>query len=134
MGRILGVDYGDRRIGLALSDLEKIIASPFKTIQNKDSLNSLATIIDEQDVESIVIGLPIGLKGQDTIQTLKVREYVKKLESFNCPIYLEDERLTSVAAQKSLIEQNLKTGHNKSIIDKRAASILLQQFLDKQKR
>tara|TARA_Y100001970_G_scaffold275099_1_gene375873 strand:- start:1073 stop:1477 length:405 start_codon:yes stop_codon:yes gene_type:complete len=134
MGRILGVDYGDRRIGLALSDLEKIIASPFKTILNKDSLNSLATIIDEQDVESIVIGLPIGLKGQDTIQTLKVREYAKKLESFNCPIYLEDERLTSVAAQKSLIEQNIKTGHNKSMIDKRAASILLQQFLDKQKR
>ena len=134
MGRILGVDYGDRRIGLALSDPLKMIASPFKTIPNKDNLKRLSTIIDEKDVESIVVGLPIGLKGQETTQTVKVRKYAKILESFNCPIYLEDERLTSVTAKKSLIKQNFKTGHNKSMIDERAASILLQQFLDKQKR
>lgn len=134
MGRILGIDYGDRRIGLALSDPLKMIASPFKTIPNTGNQESLKSIIEDQDIESIVVGLPLGMKGQDTTQTEKVREYAHSLAELNCPVFLEDERLTSVSAQKSMIEQNIKTGHNKGIIDERAAAILLQQFLDKQQR
>ena len=74
MGRILGVDYGDSRIGLALSDPLKMIASPFQTIRNEGSekrLQSLQTLTEEQEVESIVVGLPIGMKGQETAQTKK---------------------------------------------------------------
>ena len=133
----MGVDYGDSRIGLALSDPLKMIASPFQTIRNEGSekrLQSLQTLIEEQEVESIVVGLPIGMKGQETAQTKKVREFTDSLSVLNLPIYLEDERLSSVSAEKSMIIQKIKTGHNKGMIDQRAAAILLQQFLDKQNR
>jgi putative Holliday junction resolvase len=137
MGRILGIDYGDSRIGLAMSDRLKIIASPFKTIRNEGNENFLQvfqSLIKEKDVETIVVGLPMGLKGQETAQTKKVREFVSLLYALNLPIRLEDERLSSVSAEKSMIQQNIKTGHNKGLIDQRAAAIILQQFLDKQNR
>ena len=137
MGRILGVDYGDSRIGLALSDPLKMIASPFKTIRNEGNekcLQSLKAIINENEVEAVVVGLPIGMKGQETAQTKKVREFATSLAILSLAIYLEDERLSSVSAEKSMIQQNIKTGHNKGLIDRRAAAIILQQFLDKQNR
>ena len=137
MGRVLGIDYGDSRIGLAMSDPLKIIASPFKTIRNEGNekcLQVFQSLIKEKDVEAIVVGLPMGLKGQETVQTKKVREFVNLLYALKLPIHLEDERLSSVSAEKSMIQQNIKTGHNKGLIDQRAAAIILQQFLDKQNR
>ncbi|MBT4662878.1 MAG: Holliday junction resolvase RuvX [Candidatus Marinimicrobia bacterium] len=137
MGRVLGIDYGDSRIGLAMSDPLKIIASPFKTIRNEGNekcLQVFQSLIKEKDVEAIVVGLPIGLKGQETAQTKKVGEFVNLLYALKLPIHLEDERLSSVSAEKSMIQQNIKTGHNKGLIDQRAAAIILQQFLDKQNR
>lgn len=134
MGRILGVDYGDSRIGLALSDPLKIIASPYKTIPNKGWDSAIESIIQEEEIETFVVGYPIGLKGQETAQTEKVIVFAETLKKFKLPIHLEDERLSSVSAQKSLIQQNIKTGHNKGMIDERAAAILLQQFLDKSNR
>ena len=133
MGRILGVDYGDSRIGLALSDYTKIIASPYCTIPNNGSKglkNKIQEIILEKNIESFVIGLPIGMDGQDTIQTKKVRSFAKLIEQFNILIYFQDERLSSQSAKRSLIMQNIKTGHNKKLIDDTAAAIFLQQFLD----
>jgi|TARA_B110000914_G_scaffold97846_1_gene86039 putative Holliday junction resolvase len=137
MGRVLGIDYGDSRIGLAMSDPLKIIASPFKTIRNEGNekcLQVFQSLIKEKDVEAIVVGLPLGLKGQETAQTKKVREFADFLCILKLPIRLEDERLSSVSAEKSMIQQNIKTGHNKGLIDQRAAAIVLQQFLDKQNR
>lgn len=137
MGRVLGIDYGDSRIGLAMSDPLKIIASPFKTIRNEGNekcLQVFQSLIKEKNVEAIVVGLPIGLKGQETVQTKKVREFANLLYALKLPIHLEDERLSSVSAEKSMIQQNIKTGHNKGLIDQRAAAIILQQFLDKQNR
>ena len=137
MGRVLGIDYGDSRIGLAMSDPLKIIASPFKTIRNEGNekcLQVFQSLIKEKDVEAIVVGLPMGLKGQETVQTKKVREFADLLYTLKLPIGLEDERLSSVSAEKSMIQQNIKTGHNKELIDQRAAAIILQQFLDKQNR
>ena len=137
MGRVLGIDYGDSRIGLAMSDPIKIIASPFKTILNEGNekcLQVFQSLIKEKDVEAIVVGLPMGLKGQETAQTKKVREFADLLYALKLPIHLEDERLSSVSAEKSMIQQNIKTGHNKGLIDQRAAAIILQQFLDKQNR
>ena len=137
MGRVLGIDYGDSRIGLAMSDPLKIIASPFKTIRNEGNekcLQVFQSLIKEKDVEAIVVGLPMGLKGQETAQTKKVREFADLLYALKLPIHLEDERLSSVSAEKSMIQQNIKTGHNKGLIDQRAAAIILQQFLDKRNR
>ena len=126
MGRILGIDYGDVRIGLALSDPLQIIASPFRTIQNRNNdfiLKELGSIINEKKIESLVIGLPIGLNNQETIQTKKVRLFADQIKILGAPIYFQDERLSSISAKKSLIMQNIKTGTNKSMIDKAAAAI-----------
>ncbi|MBL7013348.1 MAG: Holliday junction resolvase RuvX [Candidatus Marinimicrobia bacterium] len=134
MGRILGIDYGDRRVGIALSDPLKMIASPKETLliqSDEDLLNQLKHIIVEYDVEAIVIGLPIGMKGNETKQTIHVKTFSLKLSQFDLPVFLEDERLSSVSAKKSLHLQNIKTGHEKGQVDKVAASILLQQYLDK---
>ena len=133
MGRVLGVDYGSSRVGLALSDPQKIIASPLHTLINNgnDRLKKkLLEVIKKKNVEYIVIGLPIGLKGQETSQTKIVREFAEEIRSLAVPVYFQDERLSSLSAKKSLIEQNVKTGHNKSFIDSTAAAIFLQQFLD----
>tara|TARA_B100001094_G_scaffold290968_1_gene308962 strand:+ start:633 stop:1046 length:414 start_codon:yes stop_codon:yes gene_type:complete len=133
MGRILGVDYGDSRIGLAISDLNKIIASPFQTIRNEGMeqlIDQLKVIIIDNDIEEIVLGLPVSMRGADTKQTNKVRSFSKLLECFKIPIHMQDERLSSLSAKKSLIKQKVKTGHNKHLIDSTAAAIFLQQFID----
>ena len=133
MGRILGIDYGDSRVGLALSDPTKTIASPYQTILNEGEerlLHKLKNIISEKDIECLVLGLPIGLNGQDTQQTKKVREFALAIQVIELPIFLQDERLSSQSAAKSLREQNIKTGHNKHLVDERAAAIFLQQYLD----
>ena len=134
MGRSLGIDYGEKRVGLALSDRSNLIASPFKTINyinENDLVTQLRKIVIENDIENFVLGLPINMKGEDTAQTKIVRKFKKSLSSLDLPIIYEDERLSSVSAKKTLMLQNIKTGHNKHKIDKVAAAIILQQYLDK---
>ena len=134
MSRYLAIDHGSKRIGLALSDPMKIIAKPYRTITYKNLktlFNLLIEIIKEEDVECIILGIPIGMKGQETSQTKDVLEFNEKLKlKIQIPIILQDERLSSLSAEKSLIQQKVKTGHNKSLIDKTAAAIFLQQYLD----
>ena len=133
MGRILGVDYGDSRIGLALSDPNKIIASPFKTIKNKGfdkTKKEIFDIIRENKVELIVLGLPVSMSGTETNQTKKVRKFQIFIQDFDIPVEMQDKRLSSFTAKKSLIQQKIKTGHNKHLIDSTAAAIFLQHYLD----
>ena len=135
MGRILAIDYGDRRIGLALSDPLKIIASPYRTIiknNNTNLIEEIERIIAVEDVELTIIGLPLGMSGQITEQTKKVEEFADKLAARGITIKYEDERWSSVAAKRSMREQNIKTGHNKGLVDQTAAAIFLQQYLDQQ--
>ena len=134
MGRCIGIDLGTKRVGLALSDSSNIIASPFKTltfIDNDDLVSKLSDIINDNNVKTIILGLPLNMSGVDTEQTKKVRTFKASLAKLNIPILYEDERLSSVSAKKSLVMQNVKTGHNKAEIDRTAAAIILQQFLDK---
>ena len=133
MSRFLGIDYGDSRIGLALSDPMKIIGRPFKTLDNKknDILNELRLIVQKNEVIRFVVGYPINMKGENTPQTKKVDDFIVFLEkNFDLPISKIDERLSSVSAINSLIIQGVKTGHNKSKIDDTSAAIILQEFLD----
>ena len=88
-------------------------------------------IVTKNDIEILVLGLPINMKGKDTAQTIKVRNFKEILSALRIPIVYEDERLSSVSAINSLMFQNVKTGHNKPEIDKTAAAIILQQYLDK---
>ena len=134
MGRALGIDFGTKRVGLALSDRSNIIASPYRTlnyVSEKDLITQLETVVSENDIEILVLGLPINMKGEDTVQTKKVRNFKEILSTLQIPIVFEDERLSSVSAINSLMLQNVKTGHNKPEIDKTAAAIILQQYLDK---
>ena len=134
MKRILGIDYGEVRVGLSLSDLTQTIASPFRTIMYESAdnlLDQLKEIIAENEVEKLVVGVPYNMKGEDTKQTLKVKEFISFLESnLSYDIELIDERLSSIEAEKTMHKMNIKTGHNKSDIDKIAASVILQEYLD----
>jgi len=135
MGRFLAIDFGEKRVGLALSDPMKIIAKPFKTIfysNQNDLINKIALIIKDEKIEKIILGLPKGLKGNNTSQTNIVIEFYNYIkDKIDTPIVMEDERLSSVSAKKSLILQDIKTGHNKTLIDETAAAIFLQLYLDK---
>ena len=134
MGRSLGIDLGIKRVGIALSDNLNIIASPLKTLNydnKKDLLIQLSKLIFEFDVEIIVLGLPLNMSGTDSPQTKKIRDFKSSLSVLKVPIIYEDERLSSVSAKRSMVTQNIKTGHNKAEIDMRAAAIILQQYLDK---
>ena len=134
MKRILGIDYGEVRVGLSLSDLTQTIAKPFKTIMYKNTdnlLDQLKEIITENEVEKLVVGVPYNMKGEDTKQTLKVKKFISFLESnLLYDIELIDERLSSIEAEKTMHKMNIKTGHNKDKIDKIAASVILQEYLD----
>ena len=134
MGRLLAIDYGARRVGLALSDPLKMIASPYRTIINNNItilIEEIETIIAAEDVELTIIGLPLGMAGQKTEQTKKVEEFVDKLTDRGIIIKYEDERWSSVAAKRSMKEQNIKSGYNKELVDQTAAAIFLQQYIDR---
>ena len=134
MKKILGIDYGERRLGIAVSDPLNIIASPLMVIdrkKNNNYLDQIKTIIIENDISLIVVGLPITLKGTSSKQTEKTKIFIQELsESISIPIKTIDERLTSLEAEKILIQQGIKTGHNKSQIDQISAIIILQEYLD----
>ena len=134
MGRLLAIDYGEKRLGLAISDPNQIISKPLKTIILSDSqyiYNELEKIINYYEIQKLIIGLPLGMDGKNTQQTSKVEAFKEDLQNkISIPVILFDERLSSVSAKKSLISQGIKTGHNKSKIDQTAAAIFLQHFLD----
>ncbi len=134
MGRILCIDYGKARIGLALSDPMQIIASPLKTIKSHNIEEAILLIQEEvikNEVELITIGLPIALSGNSTAQTEEVKGFISQLKNeTSVPIEEVDERLSSVEAIKVLHKKGIKTGHNKGEIDKTAAAIILQTYLD----
>ena len=132
MSRALGIDYGDTRIGIALSDPMQIITKPYVTLKNdKEFIDELKKIINEKEVKTIVVGYPVGMKGQITKQTEKVELFITQLKStLELEVIAIDERLSSVSAENILKQQGLKTGHNKSMIDDTSAAIILQEYID----
>ena len=135
MGRFLAIDYGSKRVGLAISDPSKKIAKAYKTLSN-DSVDALLSHIKNEikinSVEKIILGLPIGMNGKNTSQTKLVLKFNDELKNyFSIPIVLEDERLTSLHAQKSLVFQGFKSTSNKENIDSTAAALLLQNYLNR---
>ncbi len=134
VGRLLGVDHGDRRIGLALSDPIPMIATPLKTltiVDTQEAVEAILAIVKEYDVVLVIVGLPIGMKGQVTAQTKHVKKFADNLKNNGINVALQDERLTSVAAKRSIMQQQKNSNRNKGLIDRTAAAILLQQYIDK---
>jgi putative Holliday junction resolvase len=132
MSRILGIDYGDVRIGLAMSDESQIIAKPYKTLENKGKkfvLKEIIKICKDDSVEEIVIGKPIMLSGEEGIQVEKVNRFIDFLkDNINVKIELEDERLTTVEAEKLLNEKDISSKIDK---DQISAYYILQNYLSK---
>ena len=132
--RILALDHGTKRIGVAVSDELKMIAQPLEFIPAEpfaDFLVRLKEIIREREVESILVGMPRNMDGSYGPSALKVREFVSALrDALTVPIQTWDERLTSAQAQRFLIEGGVRRDKRKQKVDKTAAAILLQSYLE----
>ena len=132
--RILALDHGTKRIGVAVSDEMKMIATPLEYIEAEPFakfLERLKEIIRAREVELIVIGLPRNMDGSYGPAALKVREFVAVLkDAIVTPIRTWDERLTSVQANRFLIEADVRRSKRKEKVDQTAAAILLQSYLD----
>lgn len=137
MGRVLALDVGDVRIGLAVSDLMGIIANPLETYNRKElsaDVDYIVKLAGEREVDTIVSGLPKSLNNSESIQTAKVREFVSALEEkWGKKVVFVDERFTTASAQRVLIEGNVRRGDRKKVVDKLAAAIILQTYLDTKK-
>ena len=136
MERILGIDFGLAKVGVAISDPSGIISLPLKVIRyndKKELINSLTSISEEKNVKKFVIGYPIGMNYKKNEMTEIIDSFKKDMEEAGFEVFLEDERLSSEYAKKVMIEQNIKTGKNKELVDLTAASIILQTYLDRSK-
>lgn len=134
MGRILGIDYGLKRIGLSLSDPTKTLASPLPTIQNDiKSIDKILEIINKNDVEKIVIGYPVNMDGSKSEICNVIDKFIHSLSTkVNLEIIKRDERLTSYIAQQQILEsvKSKKKRQDKSLVDQFSARIILQEYLD----
>lgn len=134
MGRVLGIDFGMKRIGLALSDPSKMIASPLKTVQAGKSLEQTVDLIlnELEGVETIVVGLPLLLSGKDSETTTTVRKFAALLEEkSSLPLVLWDERLTTTQVERLLKDEgNMRRKRRSQHLDTMSATLILQNYLD----
>ena len=137
--RALGVDYGRRRIGLALSDATGVLARPWKAIAGAGPLRSAAAVAAEIDaltaederIHVVVLGLPRRLSGEPTEQTAAVIAMAERLRTLvAAPVFLQDERLSSREAERVLAEREKDWRKRKALIDAAAAAVILQDYLD----
>lgn len=135
MERIMGLDVGDRTIGVAISDPLLFTAQGLKTIKresNKKDMEEIEGIIREYNITKIIVGFPKNMNNTVGPQGEKVLNFVDKLKKkFNIEIILEDERLTTMAAERTLIEGDISRKNRKKVIDKVAATYILQTYLDR---
>lgn len=135
MKRIMGLDVGDKTVGVAISDAMKITAQGIKTIRResyKKDIAELKRMIEEYNVEKVVFGLPKNMNGTLGPQSEKVKTFSEKfLKEIEIEIDFWDERLTTVAATRSLIEADVSRKKRKKVVDMLAATLILQGYLDR---
>ncbi len=133
--RIIALDVGDVRIGVAVSDPFGIIAQPvcfIKRIGYSKDIKSIKEIADEYKTNTLLLGLPILLSGEEGEQAKKTKQFAEELKKYGFEIIFQDERLSTKSATNILIEGNIDRKNRKTNVDKIAAAIILQQWLDKQ--
>ncbi|MDD2717045.1 MAG: Holliday junction resolvase RuvX [Candidatus Wallbacteria bacterium] len=129
--RVMGLDYGEVRVGVAMSDPMQIIASPFAVLKNDEQLfQGLEKIIKEQDVGIIVVGWPTNSKDEPTKQTKKIFDFIKVLSQFGLPVERVDEDFTTMDAEHFMLEAEFARKKRKQNKDKIAASLILQFYLN----
>ena len=134
-GRLLGIDLGTKTIGLALSDRSQTIATASHTLSRrkfKQDAEALVAFMSEQEVKGIVVGLPVNMDGSEGPRAQSTRAFVRNLNAvIALPVLLWDERLSTVAAERALIEADLSRKKRAGTIDAVAAALILQSALDR---
>ncbi len=138
MARILSIDYGKKRTGLAVTDPMQIIANGLTTVDTKDLFDFLANYIRQEEVERIIIGKPMQLDGQPSENLARVENFVGRWQRAqpHIPIQYYDERFTSVLAQRVILESGVKKKtrrENKGMVDEISATIILQDYMNSRK-
>ena len=133
MNRILGLDFGRARIGVAISDELQMLAHPLETIPaNEEPALRVAEIVRAKQVDHVVAGIPRQMNGQIGTAATEVLEFVEKLRAIlPCPVVTWDERLTTVAAHRALRDAGKKTRDTRGYVDQVAAQMILQTYLDR---
>lgn len=136
--RKMGVDYGDKRIGVALTDALCIISSPYEVFQNlspEQSLQHLKDLIKQFNVDEVAMGLPLNMDGSEGERAKIHRNFGQKLSDLSgVKVVFVDERLTSAEAEEILIQSKVRREKRKELIDKISAQIILQTYLNQSKR
>lgn len=134
--RVLGLDYGARRIGLAISDGLGITAQPLETVPNKpgQAMERIKAVIKERQVGKLVVGLPKHMNNEEGLKAEEARAFGEELKAATgLAVEFMDERLSTMAASRILMETNLSGTKKRQVIDKLAAAIILQTWLDSRK-
>ena len=137
MGRVLGLDVGDRRIGIAVSDGTRLIASPhsvYARVGWGPDVRFLSKLYQDLGCDLVVSGLPRNMDGSEGFQARKVRQFMEKLQEAGLPVEFQDERLSTVSAHEALMAGGLRWEERRGTVDKVAAAVILQQYLDKNRR
>ena len=137
MGRILGIDYGRKRCGIAVTDPLKIIANGLTTVPSHTLIEYIQGYVAKEDVEKIVVGLPKQLNGNPSESMKYITPFLNRLKKVlpNIPVVMYDERFTSTIAHKAMLDGGMKKSdrRNKEIVDTIAASIILNDYLQSNK-
>lgn len=132
-GRVLGLDLGDVRIGVSISDADRRLALPFGNVSAgaPHDLKAIASIVAENDVSAVVVGHPLSLSGQPGPRARKAEEFAAALgHALAVPIVLQDERLSTVEADKALAAAGVRGRDRREAVDASAATVILQAYLD----
>ena len=133
--RCLGLDLGSKRIGVALCDPHERVATPLTVVERSKSRAhdhaNIAKLVAEYEVEAVVVGLPLNMSGKVTAAAQSAKEETEQLRAaLGIPVHLHDERLTTVTADRSLMEMEMKADARRRVVDKVAAAVMLQAYLD----
>ena len=133
MKRSLGVDYGTKRVGLAISDSLGMVATPLTVLERQSAVDDIVRLVQDRDVDTIVVGLPTGLDGTEGQSARDARNLGDELKrQTGVEIVFRDERFTSRMAENALLESGMRRRDRRITVDKVAASIILQDYLDSQ--
>lgn len=129
--RLLGIDHGEKHVGLSLCDLTWTIASPFKVLSKSELLQHFQKLITQENIVAVVIGWPVNMNGTVGPQCEKVEQFSEKLTKVcNIPFCAWDERLSTMAVHRTMIEADLSRKRQREVVDKMAAAYMLQGFLE----
>ena len=134
LGRILGLDLGQSRIGVAISDPDRRVAVPLGTVRTgaPEDVKAIAAMVKEQGIAAIVVGQPLSLSGRKGEAADHAEKFAQALRDFlKLPVFLQDERLTTVEADRQLADAGLRGRERRRVVDQTAATLILQAYLDR---